>query len=399
MTVLGGSSILCIRRRTTVRAMPSAGRLGVALFLAALIITLFVRAAQAQTDEPPTITISAPATVTKGEEIEFTFEASSAPAKDVVVKFQFTLQGPSVHETGPGHTNLSADETLTWIHVDTVKGSIDLTGKTVTVTILPGDGYVVGSPSTASARVLALPEIQEPTPTPSAPQATPTPETQEPTPTPPAPQATPSLDPVIGSTSTATATVLSGDRLVIRRHDLSNDQSGDESSDTLALKIGWVSMDGSWVILRGVIRDQSRGQTYGIVRHEVVDRVVRRWIAPTSPLIHAIDWDTVNTQFTVPTSVLLAVPLDDLLPEPNMLARRFDGGDDRIFAYDATQQQWRSYQTGRPSRQWASTGATLPPQTQASSTASPPAHRIRPPVSRPGTTTQVALPAKETLIL
>ena len=39
--------------------------------------------------------------------------------------------------------------------------------------------------------------------------------------------------------------------------------------------------------------------------------------------------------------MLAAVPLDDRLPEPNMLARRFDGGDDRIFAYDVTLQQWR----------------------------------------------------------
>ena len=43
----------------------------------------------------------------------------------------------------------------------------------------------------------------------------------------------------------------------------------------------------------------------------------------------------------MPTAVLAAVPLDDRLPEHNMLARRFDGGDDRIFAYDATLQQWR----------------------------------------------------------
>ncbi len=35
------------------------------------------------------------------------------------------------------------------------------------------------------------------------------------------------------------------------------------------------------------------------------------------------------------------IPLDERLPEPNMLVRRFDGADDRIFAYDATIQQWR----------------------------------------------------------
>ena len=39
--------------------------------------------------------------------------------------------------------------------------------------------------------------------------------------------------------------------------------------------------------------------------------------------------------------VLAAVPLDDQYPQPNQLVRRFDGGDDRIVAYDAGLQQWR----------------------------------------------------------
>ena len=47
-----------------------------------------------------------------------------------------------------------------------------------------------------------------------------------------------------------------------------------------------------------------------------------------------------NTQFTVPTGVVAAILLDEQNPEPNMLARRFDG-DDRIFSYDAQLMQWR----------------------------------------------------------
>ena len=100
-------------------------------------------------------------------------------------------------------------------------------------------------------------------------------------------------------------------------------------------------MDGSQTILVGVVRDAHLGQTYIIVRHEGSNRVVRRWVPPNSPLVYAIDWTVVNTQFTVPTAVLLAVPLDSRLPEHHMLVRRFDGGDDRIFAYDAEIQQWR----------------------------------------------------------
>ena len=50
----------------------------------------------------------------------------------------------------------------------------------------------------------------------------------------------------------------------------------------------------------------------------------------------------VNTQYTVPVGVIGAIPLDDQFPEPNLLVRRFDGGDDRIFGYDAALcGQWR----------------------------------------------------------
>jgi hypothetical protein len=128
-----------------------------------------------------------------------------------------------------------------------------------------------------------------------------------------------------------------GDRLIIQRHDL----HADSPNVTLDLGIGWVSMDGSQVILVGVMRDMTYGQTYFIVRHEGHNRVVRRWIPPDSPLVGAVPWDVVNSQFTMPTAVLAAVPLDDRLPTSNMLVRRFDGADDRIFAYDATLQQWR----------------------------------------------------------
>ena len=39
--------------------------------------------------------------------------------------------------------------------------------------------------------------------------------------------------------------------------------------------------------------------------------------------------------------MIAAIPLDDLYPQANQLVRRFDGGDDRIFAYDAGLRQWR----------------------------------------------------------
>ena len=68
---------------------------------------------------------------------------------------------------------------------------------------------------------------------------------------------------------------------------------------------------------------------------------MRRWIAPDSHLVYAVPWAIVNTQYTFPVGVISAIPLDDQYPSPNMLTRRFDGGDDRILAYDAELGQWR----------------------------------------------------------
>ncbi len=129
-------------------------------------------------------------------------------------------------------------------------------------------------------------------------------------------------------------TELPGDKLRIDIHG--------QPDSPLELGVGWISMDGSQVVLVGIIRDRTLGQTYMIARHEGHDRIIRRWIPPNSPLVYSIPWETVNTQFTVPVEVLTAIPLDDRLPEHHMLARRFDGsGDVRIFAFDANLQQWR----------------------------------------------------------
>ncbi len=58
-------------------------------------------------------------------------------------------------------------------------------------------------------------------------------------------------------------------------------------------------------------------------------------------MVDVIPWDIVISQFTIPVAAIGTIPLDHRLPEPNMLARRFDGNDVRIFAYDAELQQWR----------------------------------------------------------
>ncbi len=58
-------------------------------------------------------------------------------------------------------------------------------------------------------------------------------------------------------------------------------------------------------------------------------------------MVDIIPWDIVVSQLSFPVAVIGTIPLDHRLLEPNMLARRFDGADDRIIAYDAELQQWR----------------------------------------------------------
>ena len=99
----------------------------------------------------------------------------------------------------------------------------------------------------------------------------------------------------------ATVSELTGDKLYIQRHD--------NPRATFELGIGWISHDGSRVILVGVIRDQTYGQTYYIARHEGDSRVVRRWISPTSRLVYSVNWPVVNSQYTVPVEVIRSISL------------------------------------------------------------------------------------------
>ena len=149
----------------------------------------------------------------------------------------------------------------------------------------------------------------------------------------PSPPPAPTRSPIIGSTPAATAKELAGDLMVLQRHD----QPGVE----IEVGVGWIRRDGQRIIVIGFVRDGDLGQTYAVVRREGDGQVVRRWIAPDSHLVYAVPWAIVNTQYTFPVGVISAIPLDDQYPSPNMLTRRFDGGDDRILAYDAELGQWR----------------------------------------------------------
>ena len=153
------------------------------------------------------------------------------------------------------------------------------------------------------------------------------------------------LGAVIGGTNIATTLEVPGSYLSPQLNKVSSSTNNADSPQDFnvadLVSIGYVSTDGSVQYHIGFIRDETLGQTYSVVRHEADSRIVRRWIPPYSPMVYIIPWDIVISQSNFPVAVIGTIPLDHRLPEPNMLARRFDGADDRIFAYDAELQQWR----------------------------------------------------------
>ena len=153
----------------------------------------------------------------------------------------------------------------------------------------------------------------------------------DPAPPPPPPPPAPT---VIGGTTCAQAIIPpEGGRVLIQRHD--------QPDASFELIPGRLSADGQHVALGGVIRDVTRGQTYIVVQRDADGQVVRRWVPPDSPLIYQIPWPVVISQYNVPTCVLAAIPMDAQHPAPNQLIWRYDGGDARIFGYDAALMQWR----------------------------------------------------------
>ena len=104
--------------------------------------------------------------------------------------------------------------------------------------------------------------------------------------------------------------------------------------------MGFISLAGA-VTPAGFIRDGDLGQTYALVRRESDGQIVRKWVSGESALRYLVPWSLVNSQYTFTVDVVSAVPLDEQYPHPGQLTRRFDGGDDRIFYYDAKSVAWR----------------------------------------------------------
>ena len=141
----------------------------------------------------------------------------------------------------------------------------------------------------------------------------------------------------IGQSSSTSAYELDDSRVLLRIH------NPDDPDNPIGVEVGIGSINaaGTEIVPVGYVRDDSLGQTYAVLRREFDGKIVRRWVAPDSPLALIVPWDIVNSQYTFPVSVIVTIPLDERWPHPNQLARRFDGGDVRILSYDASLLQWR----------------------------------------------------------
>ncbi len=216
---------------------------------------------------------------------------------------------------------------------------VDVTSYTI-VNLEPGTEYTVqvfatnavgdGPGAEAMGSVPAPPSTKTSTPSTSSD------DDEDDAPSAPAPAAAPAMQLFSASNGAVTVTERQDapgqSSLMFQRHD---------GGASFSVPIGWISSDGQTVIATGFIRDEGLGQTYAIVRRESDGMIVRLWVAPDSPLVYSVPWADVNANYTVPTAVLVVIPLDDQNPAPNQLTRRFDGGDDRIFSYDASIGQWR----------------------------------------------------------
>lgn len=212
---------------------------------------------------------------------------------------------------------------------------------------IEGDCSDAGRPTkfwTAEAIPAPITSTEPTTTVASTPSVAPTP-TVATTPTgyPTIPDALPSGEQqhIVGETRTARAVAVSGDGLLIERFD--------SPGSSFLMHVGRVSDDESTieniydrdgVIRRGILRDETLGQTYVVLRLRD-GRIVRRWISPGSPLVFQIDWTLVNSMFTHPVGTVTAISLDHQSAVAGQLVRQFEGDDHRILAFDEGLGLWR----------------------------------------------------------
>ncbi len=111
--------------------------------------------AAAQT--PPVVTISGGPAITEGEQIKFVVTASSPPTSNLNVRYrldnppgsEFVPPGSEFVQFREGSGVLNANTRTSEIGASSANDSVDEPSGWVTITLLPGSGYKVGSPSVA----------------------------------------------------------------------------------------------------------------------------------------------------------------------------------------------------------------------------------------------------------
>ena len=110
-----------------------------------------------RTNALPTVTIarhsSTAATVTEGQLVRFILTASIAPAAALTVNVSVTDTGSFLTGTVPSQVTIRGRNTTAGLALRTDDDSTTEANGTTTVTVLPGTGYIVGSPSSASVTI------------------------------------------------------------------------------------------------------------------------------------------------------------------------------------------------------------------------------------------------------
>ena len=103
---------------------------------------------------PPTITISRNrASVTEGQNAQFTLRASHAPSSNLTVNVSVTQSGSFISGTAPTSVRIASGRKTATLTVRTSDDSVDELHGSVTAQVLNGTGYTVGT-SSASASVI-----------------------------------------------------------------------------------------------------------------------------------------------------------------------------------------------------------------------------------------------------
>ena len=106
------------------------------------------------------LTIAADAaSVTEGTSVGFTITADSAPSSSITVQVSVTGTGEHLAGTTPTEVTLLSGSTTAWVVLQTKNDGGDASNGSVTVTVEPGAGYDVGSPSSASVPILDIPDL------------------------------------------------------------------------------------------------------------------------------------------------------------------------------------------------------------------------------------------------